>query len=146
MKIPAVPVAHRPPVMLLRWGMLTHVAIHTSTSNQARLLTEKPRGKSSCLSSWCATSRRLRALCFSSGGWKPHRRAAYRLPVRAHFPAARWVQTRLLQYGELHVGLSFSLLITVEVVITLAVKKKQYLKGILVSIATLIYGFYYVTN
>lgn len=66
------------------------------------------------------------SLCFSSRGQnQPHHWAIYTMPIKAHFPAARWVQTRLLQYKELHIGLSFSLLTTVKTMMSPPIKKKQ---------------------
>lgn len=140
--IPAVPVTQCPPVTMLRWGTLTHMVLHTSS--QVRCLTEMPRTKLSHLSSWHAGSHKLWAhsLCFSSKDQlQSHHRAAH----RPQLPAARWVQTRLLQSRELHTGLSL-FLPTTETIVAPVVKKKQYLWGILGSIATLIYMFYYATN
>lgn len=142
--IPAVPVTQCPPVTMLRWGTLTHTVSYTSTSSQVRFLNEMPRGKLSHLTSWHAGSHKLRAHtpCFSS---KERQQSHHRAAHRSQLPAARWVQTRLCQYRELHTGLSL-FLPTTETIIAPVVKKKQYLWGILVSIATLIYMFYYTTN
>lgn len=127
---------------MLRWETLTHMVLHTSS--QVRILIEMPRAKLSHLSSWHDGSHRLEAHspCFSS---KDQRQSHHRAAHRPQLPAARWVQTRLLQYRELHAGLSL-FLPTTETIIAQVVKKKQYLWGILGSIATLIYMFYYATN
>lgn len=131
--IPAVPVTSCPPVTMLRWGTLTHRVLHTSS--QVRFLSEMPRAKLSHLSSWHAGSHKLWAHPPASPP-KTNNNPITEQPTghssqqQDGFKPGSSITEDYTQVSH------FSCLLT-ETIIAPAVKKKQYLWGILVSIAYL---------